>query len=157
MKFARILKQLTFNLIIFRLGLVWARPYPCPSEVQVQIQPKSAVPIPHRPLGAGSRCPFFLRAGGRTADAGGGGGLSPSRRAPLTHAPTPRRPLRLLAIFLAPSEVGRLAAATSRVDPFSLGCASGGGVSLSPLWFEPSHFFLCCVRCDLRRRFRRLR
>ena len=34
MKFARILKHLEFNLIIFQLGLVWARPYPCPNKVQ---------------------------------------------------------------------------------------------------------------------------
>ena len=73
---------------------------------------------PHSPPHSVRWWPFFLREGGRTA---GGGGLSPSRRAPLTHAPTPRRPLRLLAIFLAPSEVGQPAAATSRVDLFSSG------------------------------------
>ena len=33
-KFAQILKHLKFNLIIFPLGLVWARPYPCPNKIQ---------------------------------------------------------------------------------------------------------------------------
>ena len=34
MKFARILKHLEFNLIFSRVGLVWARPYPCPNEAR---------------------------------------------------------------------------------------------------------------------------
>ena len=50
MKFARILKHLEFNLIFSRVGLVWARPYPCPNEARSKSKnpshraPPTAVP-----------------------------------------------------------------------------------------------------------------
>ena len=100
-------------------GYSLGRPYPCPVEGRSKSKNPSCPPT-------GPRAYLFPSMFNQYS-AGDHRSKTQVRRRPLSIAPcpspppTPLNPLRLLAIFLAPSEVGQPAAATSRVDLFSSG------------------------------------
>jgi hypothetical protein len=83
MKFARILKHLEFNLIFFRVGLVWALPYPSPNEARSKSKNPSHRAPPTAVPSAAFASNFVARVRGRRRR---------RRRRPLSIAPCPPPP-----------------------------------------------------------------